>query len=128
MNNENKICWTPEEVRKTFKCIVACSIRFTLILILSLLVLPTLILPLLLSIALPFVFALLSVGLILELNFIPFSSMGLSFNYISFAFVFLFSLLLFGAFIWPFLTKPIINYLMNNVLKKIWYIGDKENE
>ena len=74
MNNQNKIWWTPEEVRKTFKCLVTCSIRFILISILSLLVIPILILPLLLSIALPFLFALLSIGLILELNFIAFSS------------------------------------------------------
>ena len=128
MNNQNKICWTPEEVRKTFKCLVTCSIRFILISILSLLVIPILILPLLLSIALPFLFALLSIGLILELNFIAFSSMGLLFSYIYLAFVFLLFFLFFGAFIWPFLTKPILNYLINSVFKKIWHIEEKENE
>ena len=128
MNNQNKICWTPEEVRKTFKCLVTCSIRFILISILSLLVIPILILPLLLSIALPFLFALLSIGLILELNFIAFSSMGLLFSYIYLAFVFLLFFLFFGAFIWSFLTKPILNYLINSVFKKIWHIEEKENE
>lgn len=128
MNNQNKICWTPEEVRKTFKCLVTCSIRFILISILSLLVIPILILPLLLSIALPFLFALLSIRLILELNFIAFSSMGLLFSYIYLAFVFLLFFLFFSAFIWPFLTKPILNYLINSVFKKIWHIEEKENE
>ena len=128
MNNQNKIWWTPEEVRKTFKCLVTCSIRFILISILSLLVIPILILLLLLSRALPFLFALLSIGLILELNFIAFSSMGLLFSYIYLAFVFLLFFLFFGAFIWSFLTKPILNYLINSVFKKIWHIEEKENE
>ena len=125
MDNENKIWWTPEEVRKTFKCLLICliifSIRFSLILILSLLVIIICATPLLLGMTFPFLFALLPVGLIFKLKLMP-KDLYL------FLLLILFFGVLFGAFIWPFLIKSIFNYLMNNIFKKIWYIGDKENE
>lgn len=130
MNSQNKIYWTPEETRKTFKCLFICLIifyiRFTLISILSLFVIPICILPLLVSIALPFAFALLPAVLIFNIFSIQLKLIPKGFY--SFLFLLFFFGVFFGAFIWPFLTKSIFNYLMNNILKKIWHIGDKENE